>query len=208
MSVRLDHLVYAAPDLERAVDEIEALVGVRAAPGGRHLEEGTRNAILGLGGDSYLEILAPDPSQRRPDRPLWLGVEGLSRPRLTAWAVKGSELEALVERARAVGVHLGGVQPGLRKRPDGTLLEWEFTDPHVVAAGGLVPFAIDWKSAAHPAAGAPAGVSLVALRAEHPDPAGVAALLRGLGLSLRVTKGRTPALIANLETPRGLVELR
>ncbi|HTR04867.1 MAG TPA: VOC family protein [Thermoanaerobaculia bacterium] len=208
MTLRLDHLVYAAPDLERAVEELEALLGVRAAPGGRHLEEGTRNALLALGPDSYLEILAPDPAQRPPDRRLWLGVEGLARPRLTAWAVKGSGLEALVDLARAAGVRLGGVQPGLRKRPDGTLLEWEFTDPHVVVAGGLIPFVIDWKSAAHPAAGAPPGLSLVALRAEHPNPAGVAALLRGLGLNLPVTKGQAPALIANLETPNGLVELR
>ena len=85
---------------------------------------------------------------------------------------------------------------------------WKFTDPHVVVAGGLVPFFIDWGASPHPAASAPGGASLSALRGEHPNPAGAAALLRSLGLELPVTKGPRPALIAVLDTPRGLIELR
>jgi len=208
MLQRLDHLVYAVPDLEEGIDDLEGTLGVRAAPGGRHLGEGTRNALIGLGPDSYIEILAPDSSQPSLDRPLWLGVEGLSRPRLTAWAIKASSLEAARDRARAAGVRLGPVAAGNRKRPDGTLLSWEFTDPHVVVAEGLVPFLIDWGGSTHPAASAPGGVSLTALRAEHPNPAGVRALVRALGLNLPVTKGPRAALIAGLQTPKGFVELR
>ncbi len=204
----VDHLVYAALQLERAVEELEGVLGVRAVVGGRHMQEGTRNALIGLGPDCYLEILAPDPEQRPPSRLLWLGLEGLVAPRLTAWAVGTRDIEGLSRRAGASGVRLGPVISGSRQRPDGTRLAWRFTDPHVVAGDGLVPFFIDWEASAHPAGSAPAGASLLALRAEHPHPAAVAALLRPLGIDLPVTKGPRSALIANLETPRGLVELR
>jgi hypothetical protein len=205
---RLDHLVYAVPDLEKGIDQLEAGLGIRATAGGRHVEEGTRNALIALGPDSYVEILGPDPSQAVPDRPLWLGLEGLAEPRLTAWAIKASRLEATRDRVRAAGVRLGPVVEGSRKRPDGTLLSWEFTDPHVVVAEGLVPFLIDWGGSPHPAASASGGLSLVALRAEHPHPAGVRSLVRALGLNLPVTKGPRAALIAGLQSPKGFIELR
>jgi hypothetical protein len=208
MLQRVDHLVYAVPDLDQGIEALKARLGVRAAPGGKHLEEGTRNALIALGPDSYIEVLAPDPSQPAPARPLWLGLEGLSQPRLTGWAVKASELEDVRDRVRASGVRLGPVVAGNRKRPDGTLLSWEFTDPHILVAEGLVPFLIDWGASKHPAASAPGGVSLLALRGEHPHPAGVRALLKGLDVRLPVTKGPRATLIAGLETPKGFVELR
>jgi hypothetical protein len=203
MMPRLDHLIYAAPDLETAIDDLAWRLGVRAAAGGSHPGEGTRNALIGLGPASYLEILAPDPAQPAPDRPLWLGVEGRAWPRLTAWAARGAGLEDLVRRAP-----LGPVASGSRRRSDGTLLSWRFTDPHVQVAGGVVPFFIDWGTSPHPAASAPAGVTLRGLRGEHPDPVAVDDLLRVLGVELPVTKGPRAALIAVLETPKGLMELR
>jgi len=205
---QLDHLVYAVPDLEKGIEQLEAKLGVRAAVGGRHVGEGTRNALIGLGKGAYLEILSPDPGQPLPARPLWLGLEGLSRPRLTAWAVKARGLDDEAARARMAGVRLGPVEEGGRKLPDGRLLSWKFTDPHIQVADGLVPFLIDWGTSPHPSATAPQGITLLALRAEHPNPAGVRPLVRALGLNLPVTKGPRAALIAGLETPKGFVELR
>ena len=204
----IDHLVYAVPDMGSAVADLEARLGVRAAHGGRHPGEGTRNALIALSPESYLEILAPDPDQPPPNRPLWLGLEGLVQPRLTAWAIKSPHLDGLASRAAEAGMRLGPVISGTRRRSDDVVLFWRFTDPHVVVAGGLVPFFIDWGTSPHPAVSAPGGVSLSALRGEHPNPAGVAALLRSLGVELPVTKGPRSSLIAVLETPSGLVELR
>jgi len=205
---RLDHLVYAVPDLEQGIERLEAKLGVRAAAGGRHVGEGSRNALIGLGNDAYLEVLAPDPTQPLPARPLWLGLEGLSEPRLTAWAMKARDLDEKAARARAAGVRLGPVEEGGRKLPDGRSLSWRFTDPHAQVAEGLVPFLIDWGPSPHPSASAPAGITLLALRAEHPHPAGVRSLVRALGLNLPVTKGPRAALIAGLQSPKGLIELR
>jgi Glyoxalase-like domain len=206
--IELDHLVYAVPDLEEGVAGLEGRLGIRAAAGGAHPGMGTRNALIALGPDSYLEILAPDPEQASPGRPLWLGLEGLAHPRVTAWAVRTPDLEALIRRAEIAGVRLGPVIEGSRRRSDGRRLSWRLTDPRVREADGLVPFFIDWGTSPHPAASAPAGASLVALRAEHPHPGDAATLLGNLELDMPVTKGPKAALIAVFETPRGLIELR
>ena len=208
MIAPLDHLVYAAPNLEEAVAALEEQLGIRAAAGGRHPGEGTRNALIALGTDTYLEVVGPDPEAPPPPRPRWFGVDGLEAPRLTGWAVKGEDLEAIAATAWRAGVALGKVRKAGRMRPDGVALSWTVTDPHTVLEDGLVPFFIDWGDSPHPAATAAPGASLASLRAEHPDSPRLRALLAAIGVDLAVTDGPRPALIATLGTPKGLVELR
>ena len=206
--VRVDHLVYATPDLNRGVEEIEKLLGVRATPGGQHPGRGTRNALIALGPATYLEIIAPDPDQPPPKTPRPFGIDGLKESRLVTWAAKGVDLERLRDEAARKGARLGEVMSGSRRRPDGTLLSWRYTDPQTVLADGLVPFFIDWGQSPHPAHTAARGASLIALRAEHPEPQRVQRLLRELGLDLLVQPGAAPALVAIIDGPRGRVELR
>jgi hypothetical protein len=205
---RVDHLVYAATDLDRGVAEIEALLGVRAAPGGPHPGGGTRNALIALGELTYLEIIAPDPDQPAPDGPRVFGVDELRGPRLSAWAMRAADLARLRENAVREGTPLGTVRDGSRVRPDGVRLAWRFTDPRVRIADGLVPFFIDWGTSPHPAASAPHAGTLVSLRAEHPEPAPVRRMLESLGIEMAVERGAAAALIATIDTPRGRVELR
>src|SRR6266513_1466344 len=106
---RVDHLVYATPDLNRGIDEIARLTGVRATTGGQHPGRGTRNALLALGPTTYLEIIAPDPEQPSPDTPRPFGIDGLTESRLVAWAAKGKDLEHLRDAAAHQGLHLGEV---------------------------------------------------------------------------------------------------
>jgi hypothetical protein len=79
---RIDHLVYATPDLTVGIERIEALIGVRATPGGQHPGEGTRNALVALGPSSYLEIIARDPEQPEPATARKFGIDTLRAPRL------------------------------------------------------------------------------------------------------------------------------
>ena len=205
---RVDHLAYATPDLDRGVAEIEKLLGVRATPGGQHPGRGTRNALVSLGPTSYLEIVGPDPDQPPPKEPRSFGLDKLASPRLVAWAANTPDLDALVREAASHGVHLGEVKSGGRKRPDGVVLSWRVTDAATTPGDGIVPFFIDWGKSPHPAASSAKGARLVALRAEHPDPAEIRRILEAIAIDLPVTQGPKPALIAVIECPKGRVELR
>lgn len=205
---RLDHLVYATPDLQLGIDAIEKQLGVKATAGGQHPGLGTRNALVALGATSYLEIIGPDPEQPKPSGPRRFGIDDLKAPKIVRWVVKSNELEAIAARAAKATVTLGPVASGSRKRPDGVLLAWRYTDPAVVVADGLIPFFIDWGTSPHPALTAARGATLVQLRAEHPDAPRVQTMLEQLGLDLRVTQASTPAIIATIDSPKGRVELR
>lgn len=205
---RVDHLVYATPDLDRAIDEIEKLIGVRATAGGQHPQWGTRNALIALGPTTYLEILGPDPEQPPPKEPRPLGLDGLKESRLVAWFVSSSDLEQVRSEAVRNGVPLGEIKSGSRRRTDGVQLSWKFTDPSAAVADGIVPFFIDWGDSPHPAHAAAKGATLVSLRAEHPEADKVREMLRRLRVDLPLEHGPTPSLIATIDSPRGRVELR
>ena len=104
---RLDHLVYATPDLEMAIEDLEDRLGVRAAYGGRHPGRGTRNALISLSDFSYLEIIGPDPGQGGVGSAHWFGIDALMAPRLVTWAVQHSDIERLAVEAARSGVSLG-----------------------------------------------------------------------------------------------------
>ena len=205
---RVDHLVYGATDLNRGIEEIEKLLGVRATAGGQHPGRGTRNALIALGPTAYLEIIAPDPEQPPPNQPRHFGLDGLKESKLVAWFVKSGELESLRREAVSKGVPLGEVRSGTRRRPDGVELQWKFTDPSARVADGIVPLFIDWGDSPHPALTASKGATLISLRAEHPDVRNVRTLLQHLGVDLPVKRGETPKIIAVIEGSHGRVELK
>jgi hypothetical protein len=206
--MRIDHLVYATPDLNLGIDTIEKTLGVRATPGGQHPGLGTRNALVALGPSSYLEIIGPDPEQPKPAGRRRFGIDELNAPRIVRWVAKGTELETFAAAAADKGVKLGAVIPGSRRRPDGVVLAWRYTDPATEVGDGLVPFFIDWGTSPHPSATAARGATLIAVRAEHPDAERMQKMLDVLGLDLRIQKGSAPAIIATIDSPKGRVELR
>ena len=206
--MRPDHVVYGVSDLAAAAGELADRLGVRPAPGGRHVGRGTHNALLGLGDGVYLEVIAMDPDQEPAPGPLPFALDRVRLPRLVGWACRPDDLDRQVAAARERGLDPGEVQAMSRRRPDGVLLEWRLTRHVPDPARLAVPFLIDWGGAPHPSASAPSGVRLVELRAEHPDPAALREELAALGAALPVDEGPEPALVAALDTPRGRVVLR
>lgn len=225
-SPRIDHLIYAVPDLERGMEAVERLLRVRPVPGGRHADYGTRNALVALGSELYLEVLAPDPELPAPARGRLFGVDTLEAPRLATWVVRTEGIEASAARARSRGVALGPVSEGSRERPDGTRLEWRLTDPYALPLDGVVPFLIDWGDAAHPAGSLPEGGELVRLTLRHPSPDSVREALEALGVgsveraaaelpttarsagpAVAVERADRAGLVATIRTASGLVEL-
>jgi hypothetical protein len=204
----VDHLVYAAPDVDAAAADLEQRLGVRPSVGGQHVGRGTRNLLIAIGPSSYLEIIGTDLTQPPPATPRWFGIDALRSPRLVAWAAHGADLRRLADDAARRGVHLGDVSDGRRARPDGVVLTWQVTDPSAALADVVVPFFIDWGSSPHPSSTAVGGVRLISLRGEHPEPERAIERLAAVGLTMNVSLADQPAIVATLETSSGLVELR
>lgn len=201
----LDHLVFAAPDLDAGIEYVHELTGLRAEYGGIHPGFGTHNALLSLGARSYLEIIAPDPGQ---DSAIWLGIGDLESPRIVTWAACCNDLPRYAGLEFPDGQRPGAVMSMSRETRDNEVLSWSLTDPRTVIGDGLVPFLIDWGESPHPAASAPGGATLRSLVAEHPDPERIGAILRMLDVELPVTQATSPAIVAIIETPAGRVEIR
>ena len=105
----IDHLIYAALDLENGVRDIEERFGVRADGGGQHVGQGTHNKLLALGPTAYLEIIAPDPTQPEPPDPRPYGVDGITHSGLVGWAISCDNIDDSLETARAAGYDPGEV---------------------------------------------------------------------------------------------------
>lgn len=206
--LELDHLLYATPDVDATVAELEARFGVEFRPGGRHPDWGTRNRILPLGDRLYLEVIGPDASRPAPDGGRILGVDGLAAPTLRWWAVRPVRLSLTRGDFEAAGYVPGEIIQGRRELEGGGELAWRMTDPHVRLVDGLLPLVIDWGyGSAHPGDDGVPGVSLADFRLEHPDHEELADVFVNIGLPT-VHSGEAPALVATFETPNGAVELR
>lgn len=206
--MEIDHLIYGVPELAAGIAALEGMLGVRAAMGGKHVGLGTHNALLSLGEGAYLEIIAPDPEQPLPSQPLPWGLAGLHQPRLLTWAVKAKDIDAQAAQVKATGVDLGPVLRMSRERPDGLRLEWALTYREGMLGDGLAPFLIAWEPGPHPSETSPGGCRLVSLRGEHPEPERIAGMLAAVGVEMAVARGERAALVATVEGPRGMVELR
>jgi hypothetical protein len=204
----LDHIVYAVPDLDTAIADLEHRLGIRATPGGKHTGIGTHNALLSLGNEAYLEIIGPDPDQPVPPAGRSFGIDQLTGPRIATWMAKAPDIEAMVEKARACGYALRAPYPRSRNLPDGSVLHWRLATPQTPMGDGILPSLIEWQTDRHPSQTSARGCTLVSFRAEHPRPEPLQSVLEALGLALEVSRASAPALIATIETPAGRVELR
>src|SRR5215813_4529361 len=92
-AVAVDHLLLGVSDLDRGIDWVEQRTGVRAAKGGVHPGQGTRNALLSLGSGHYLEIIAPDPAQSAYN--FQIDIRQLVQPRLINFAVSTVDIDGV-----------------------------------------------------------------------------------------------------------------
>lgn len=207
----LDHLVVAATTLADGIEFFADITGVAPHPGGKHVAMGTHNALVRLGANVYLEIIAIDPTGLKPARPRWFDLDDIAllselteRPRLIHWVARTTDIERAAARCP---VPLGAVHPMARAD-----YRWRITIPDdgKRPGRGIVPTLIQWDVAAHPADSLPrSGISIAGLAAAHPEPADVRDALAALGLDgvLPVTYDRDARLAAMLRTPRGIVTL-
>jgi hypothetical protein len=131
--LRVDHVLHAVDDLDRAADHFLASYGLASVEGGRHPGHGTANRIVPLGPD-YIELIAvvdAAEAQRSP-----LGLRVASGTGWIGYALRTPDLDGVV----------GAEEPTTtmrRVRPDGVELSWtiaRFDD----FAEGRGPFLIQW----------------------------------------------------------------
>ncbi len=203
----LDHIVWAASDLAAGVAHFEALTGVRATPGGRHTRGGTENALVSLGGGTYLEIVAPVPGTTETGR--WLSFcRASAEPRILTYCMRSpASLDELARREAAAGRRTEGPYDLSRRRPDGALLSWKLLDVETAPFDRAVPFFIDWLQSPHPSASAAGVVTLERFELGHPEPEALVARLKAIGVSLPVVQAPQLRFEAVLTGPDGETRL-
>lgn len=162
--------------------------------------------MLVLGPHTYLEIVAPDPTQPEPSEARPYGVDGVTAPGLVGWAIACDDIVAALGETRSTGFDPGDVIEGHRLTPAGTTLRWQVTSNARVA--GAIPFLISWGSTPHPATSAPSGLRLESVHLEHPEPESIVGALRALGSNADVVRAERIAIVARINGPTGHHELR
>ncbi len=212
--MRLDHLSYAAgPDgLASTAQRIGGLLGREFTDGGIHPRFGTRNMVLALAQDTYLEIVEVLDHPASDKAPFGQAVRARSAlgGGWLGWAVAVDDISVAEQR-------LGrDAAQGSRHRPDGTELRWKQIGINGLMADPQLPFFLQWEVPAelHPSHGADDAYSLACLEIAG-DPLRVS---EWLGESVEapledvkvewVAPHGTPGVIAvQLQTPGGLVRL-
>jgi catechol 2,3-dioxygenase-like lactoylglutathione lyase family enzyme len=144
--LRIDHVVFAVPDLDAAADRFRRDHGLDSAPGGRHAGWGTANRIVPLGHE-YIELIAVE------DEAVAAGTR-FGRAVLERAQGGGGWLAICVstDDLDAVAGRLGlDVTAGARERPDGTEVRWRSAGLEDPRREPFLPFFISWEAAeSHP----------------------------------------------------------
>lgn len=199
----IDHIGIGASDLDRGIAFVAERTGVTAVKGGVHPGRGTQNALMSLGGGSYLEIIAPVPGAKLFGQEVEL--RKLATPKPVFFAVRSADLEATWRLLKESQFSLSAIDAGTRKRPDGTVLKWKTFD---LTGRGLqaAPFFIEWdKDSPHPSTTSPGGCTLARLDVYDREAPTLTKLFRLLGVDVPIQESPAPALRLTLSCPRGPV---
>ncbi|KAA1422130.1 VOC family protein [Mumia zhuanghuii] len=168
--MRLDHLSFAAgPDgLAATTARLSDALGSPFVDGGNHPRFGTRNMVLPLARDQYVEVVSVLDHPASDKAPFGQAVR--ARTELgggwLGWVVRVDDMDPVERR---MGRH---AVPGNRRRPDGYNLEWKQIGVRGTQADPQLPFVVQWEvpDSEHPSRAAGATVALRSLEiAGSPD---------------------------------------
>lgn len=200
-SLALDHLAVVARTLEEGATYVEAVLGTRLLPGGKHPAMGTHNRLLSLGPDVYLEVIAIDPEAPKPSHRRWFNLDTWDgAPRLTNWICQTEDLDAALHAAPP-----GSGTPMRLSRAD---LSWSMavTDFGRLPFDDASPALIQWHAGIHPAKRLPdQDLRLLRLDVFHPDAEALLDTFPALHSldRVEVLTGPEKRLIATISTPEG-----
>lgn len=191
------------------MDFVHERTGVRPALGGTHPGRGTCNALLALGERRYLEIIAPDPGQRKVSP--WLtsrlpSIITMHEPEIVGWAARPDDIERLAAKLRRSGLGIDGVHAQSRSHANGTVLNWKMLRL-LDDRQAILPFLIEWDAnSRHPAADAPAGCRLERFTALVRNPVEFTQLFELLEVDVDIAQGNAPRLQVSIAGPSGRLD--
>jgi len=227
---KLDHIVFASRNVEKTCEAFYKLTGCNPTFGGSHVNRGTKNYLVNIGEDKYLEFIGLDYAQnveqivrKGGSKVIPFGVYDLSETesKIVTFACVTTRLKETARAASWVGLPFNMS----RKTPEGNTLNWSLAVHESGAPtkySSIYPFLIDWGTAyeqnLHPARTSPTGCKLVSLLVEAQDPDKYIADLnhagigKGIFLNNIVSVCKTEScdddrLLVVLDTPNGIVTL-
>lgn len=205
----IDHIVYCVNDLNAAISDLESRLGIAPTYGGRHMTQGTHNAILDLSENCYLEILAVDKENKTISHNRWMGIDLVQRPMITRWALKSKDLISDQQYLQSVDSNLGQIVEGSRKTPVGNQLAWRMLLPLAEPVVEILPFMVDWSSSdTHPTQNLPKGCTLKSFALRTPDTSRVHTTLSSiLEAEPELEFAEEPQILVTIEGPSGIVTL-
>jgi Glyoxalase-like domain len=161
--MRVDHVSYAAePDgLKATARRLAEKLGVAAVDGGIHPRFGTRNIIIPLAHERYVEVVSVLDHPSSDKAPFGQAVRARSEAGggWLGWVVCVDDMSEAEQRLGREAV------AGNRRRPDGVELKWRQLGVKGLIADPELPYYIQWDDmSVHPSVGATTTVTISGLQ--------------------------------------------
>lgn len=203
--LRLDHITVTAQTLPEGIEYVADQIGIRVPLGGQHPIMGTHNALMALGPNEFLEIIAIDPDAAPIARARWFGLDIFSGPpRLSTWVLATDQID---ESLRELPDESGPAIPMTRGQ-----LSWLISVPESgqLPFQGACPTVIQWPGGPHPSAQMTnLGCRLTALDVNTPKAQTLNDCLSPAMQDprIRIHESHHTGLTAEIATPSGLKTL-
>ena len=161
--MRVDHVSYAAETdgLKATATRLADMLGVTPIDGGLHPRFGTRNIILPLAHERFVEIVAVLDHPASDKAPFGQAVRARSEAGggWLGWVVCVDDLSEAEQRLGRQAV------AGSRHRPDGVELKWRQLGVKGLMSDPQLPYYIQWEDkSVHPSVGATTDVTICGLK--------------------------------------------
>lgn len=199
----LDHVVLAAPDFEPALVEFQEKTGIEPAVAGSIKGLGIKTARVSFEGNSFLEIIAPDPEKGGPIGNL-LRASGLSGLVPFHWAIRNEKTGDLTGPFKQLGYTPDCISMFGAKQ-DGTPRKWELLYLYGHKMKGICPFFINWDNSDHPCETAPIVGDLIHVNITAPGDDLIHKLIEETGSSGFSLEPGSPSFEVKFDSPEGEV---
>ena len=201
-TLALDHITVIAKTLDQGRQYVADQIGIWVPDGGQHPKMGTHNALMSLGSDEFLEIIAIDPSARAINLPRWFGLDEFDgEPALATWVLGTTDIASALKatpqpRGAAEVISRGDLTWQISIAADGRL-----------PMQGAFPTLIQWPAGSHPAGRmTDLGCRLTALEVGHPNADVISQFTtdRLNDPRIQILTNAEYGLFAQLDTPDGV----